>query len=368
MNLVAIILIVGNFTSVIFSSFIALSIFLKKEHFPTLILFILNILMVFLVGIFFSSLYTLSLTILFSPSINIALWKWAIFVFYLFLENGLFIICISQEDLKCLLLNIFISAFFLSMLMGALLAPDSILILSNEPLFTFYHADYIQFLLVLYSSSLIALYLYFTLIHYFLRTKNFPKRMVPLTILFIIPIITYLINVLYVPPFLILTHLFFIWFVNSFTMIIMLRNPELFFNIASNVYSINVYHRSGILLFSHLFNKINKKSKSTKWGQILIGLNHILSEFVEKSDKIDLLKTRDFEIIVKYVESHGIAILIIADRKNLILNKILDKFTQEFVKKFDQELLEITDLNKLINLSEFKGADELVKKHFTIYL
>ncbi|MHA1763221.1 MAG: hypothetical protein ACTSYC_05605, partial [Promethearchaeota archaeon] len=198
---------------------------------------------------------------------------------------------------------------------------------------------------------------------------NFPKRVLSLTLLFIIPIITQLINVFFFNPFLVMIHLFFIWFVNIFTMALILRNPEIFFNISTNVYSINVYHKSGILLFSYIFNnKTNKKSKSTKWGQILIGLNHILSEFVEKSDKIDLLKTKDFEIVVKYVDSHGIAILILADKKNLILDKILEEFTRDFVQKFNQDLLEITDLNKLINLSEFKGAEEFVKKHFYIYL
>ena len=44
------------------------------------------------------------------------------------------------------------------------------------------------------------------------------------------------------------------------------------------------------------------------------------------------------------------------------------KFTRHFKDKFHNELLEIQDLNKLINVSEFNEAKELIEQGFQLYL
>ena len=46
----------------------------------------------------------------------------------------------------------------------------------------------------------------------------------------------------------------------------------------------------------------------------------------------------------------------------------MKQFTLEFRKKYKEELLEIQDLNKLINVSEFTETKELIEKEFQIYL
>ena len=46
----------------------------------------------------------------------------------------------------------------------------------------------------------------------------------------------------------------------------------------------------------------------------------------------------------------------------------MKKFTLEFRNRYKEELLEIQDLNKLINVSEFTETKELIEKGFQLYL
>jgi hypothetical protein len=141
----------------------------------------------------------------------------------------------------------------------------------------------------------------------------------------------------------------------------------MFLELTNKIYYLNIYHKSGILLYSYHFKKSQNEIDSTIWGKILIGLNHILSEFVDKQNQIDVLQTKNTEIIVDYDE-YGFAVVLITNKKNAILQKLLRQFTIEFRNKYKEELLEIQDLNKLINVSEFTGIKELIEKGFQLYL
>jgi hypothetical protein len=43
-------------------------------------------------------------------------------------------------------------------------------------------------------------------------------------------------------------------------------------------------------------------------------------------------------------------------------------FTNDFKDRYKNDLLEIQDLNKIINVSEFKDTKEIIEKNFKIYL
>ena len=149
--------------------------------------------------------------------------------------------------------------------------------------------------------------------------------------------------------------------------VILLRKPEMFLELTNKIYYLNIYHKSGILLYSYKFTKSPDELDSAIWGNILIGINHILSEFVDKRNQIDVLQTKNTDIIVNYDEL-GFAVVLITNRKNAILQNLMKKFTLTFKDKFRNELLEIQDLNKLINVSEFSEAKELIERGFQLYL
>ncbi|MFX1317076.1 MAG: hypothetical protein ACFE9T_14530, partial [Promethearchaeota archaeon] len=140
-----------------------------------------------------------------------------------------------------------------------------------------------------------------------------------------------------------------------------------FIVVTNKIQFINIYHKSGVLLFSYNFNNMNNEAESNIWGNILIGLNHILSEFTEKSSQIDVLQTKNTDIVV-YYDNIGFAVVISTNRKNEILEKIMREFAIEFKIKYNNELIEIQDLNKLINISEFNETNQLIEKYFEMYL
>jgi hypothetical protein len=147
----------------------------------------------------------------------------------------------------------------------------------------------------------------------------------------------------------------------------LLKKPEMFLEMTNKIFYINIYHKSGILLYSYHFKNSQEEIDSAIWGKILIGLNHILSEFVDQQNQIDVLQTRNTDIIVNY-DDFGFAVVLITNRKNFILQNLMKQFTLEFRNKYKEELLEIQDLNKLINVSEFTGTKELIEKEFQVYL
>jgi len=147
----------------------------------------------------------------------------------------------------------------------------------------------------------------------------------------------------------------------------LVRKPEMFSELTNKIYYINIYHKSGILLYSYQFGTENNQVDSTIWGNILIGINHILSEFVDPKDQIEVIQTENSDIIVNY-DSLGFAVMLITNRKNPILKKLMDKFAKEFKNKYEKELTEIQDLNKLINVSEFKETKGVIEKNFQMYL
>jgi hypothetical protein len=107
---------------------------------------------------------------------------------------------------------------------------------------------------------------------------------------------------------------------------------------------------------------------SSIWGNILIGINHILSEFIDKKDQIDVMRTKMTDIIVNYNNELGFAVLVITNKKNEILENLMEKFMIDFESRYETELNMIQDLNKIINVSEFADVKELVEKSFAIYL
>jgi hypothetical protein len=193
------------------------------------------------------------------------------------------------------------------------------------------------------------------------------KKMILNTVIFSFPILSLILYILSELPVFREIHILTFWITLLGICITLLKKPEMFIELTNQIYYINIYHKSGILLYSYQFDQTKNETDSAIWGNILIGLNHILSEFVDKQNQIDVLQTKNTDIIVDYDE-FGFAVVLIADKKNTILQNLMKKFTVEFKNKFREELLEIQDLNKLINISEFTGTKELIEKGFQLYL
>ncbi|TFF93748.1 MAG: hypothetical protein EU543_02915 [Promethearchaeota archaeon] len=145
--------------------------------------------------------------------------------------------------------------------------------------------------------------------------------------------------------------------------------PKLFLASTNKIFFINIYHKTGVLLYSYKFQRpITQEDDSSIWGNILIGLNHILSEFINKEDQIDVLQTKNAEIVVNYNNDLGFAVLVITNQKNEYINECLEKLTQKFKEKYKNELNEIEDINRIINVSEFEETDKIIEEFFKIFI
>lgn len=361
-------LIFGTLVSVVFSIISLLYVYKNRNKYYITSFVILIIFMILLIGVCYSIIYVLSITFYFSTIINILLWKISNLFHFIILGIGLFIMNISQKNKKKLQINFSLLIVFLSLIIGAFIIPNSVLINQMNSIIDYNYAMYSQILILLNLAFFLFLYLYYTIYDSYSRRKKVLKELVILNLLVLSPLIALMVYIGVFIPIFKYIHILALWINYFITFILILKKPNIFFNISNKVYNINIYHKSGILLYSYFFNSSEKKTNSATWGQILIGINYILSEFIEKKNKIDLLKTINSEIAVKYIDTYGFAILVFADQKNMILDDIIDKFTNDFIEKYKKELTEISDLNKLINVSEFNGVDILVKEHFQIYL
>ena len=81
-----------------------------------------------------------------------------------------------------------------------------------------------------------------------------------------------------------------------------------------------------------------------------------------------MLQTKKAKIIVNYNNEYGFAVLVISNQKNEILVNLMENFTNDFKDRYKNELIEIQDLNKIIDVSDFKDTKDIIEENFKIYL
>ena len=352
----------------------------RKKYGTELIAFLLAA-TVLTAGIIYSTLFIFSVTFFIRYEINVLFWKLSIVSGVISLIITSFVYSFFNEYKKIKPFPFLYYTLLLGMLIGALLTPDSIELILNipppssfsviDPALINFRFSFITGAIIIIFQALITIYYLYIASIINIRSKK-KEESLPLilnTIVFTIPI---LMNIYYV----ILQQTVFrelyitlIWITNFAVNIMLIKKPEMFFVLPNRIYSINIYHKSGILLYSFNFDKkSDNKDESPIWGNILIGLNHILSEFIGKKDKIDVIQTKNNEIVVRYEIDYGYALVVITNKKNSIIEDLMLNFSIEFTRKYEDELTDLQDINRLINVSEFSGAKEMVEKNFKLYL
>jgi hypothetical protein len=143
------------------------------------------------------------------------------------------------------------------------------------------------------------------------------------------------------------------------------KNFEYFLSVFNIAYEFIIFHKSGIMLFSYDFNKREIIDTPIVKGAVLIGINHILSEFTSAKDQITSLNLKDRRIILEYNREYGYAIMLIVKRRTDTFEKSIELFSKQFAEKYKNELESYMDLNTAIDTSAFEGVVELVEKIFS---
>lgn len=373
-------LIIGYILILILSTYTIIHIFRHRKKYGTELIAFLNVANIIIAGILYSTLFMFSVVIFISYDINILLWKLSlVFVFVIRLVISI-IFSFFNEYKKIKIFPFLYFTLLFGLLVGALGTPDSITLslTGPPPVFSLMNPSNVNFKFNLVTSIVAILFELFLTIYFLYsaaiihnKTKH-KEESSPLLLNTLVFSISMMMLVLYITLQETLYRELYIiisW-ISSFAIDIMLiRKPEMFFILPNRIFSVNIYHKSGIVLYSYNFdNTTDYKIESARWGTILIGLNHILSEFIDKTDKIDVIQTKKTDIVVRYENDYGYALVVITNQKNDIVEDLMLGFSNDFNSKYKNKLLDIQDLNRLINISEFIDIKELIEKHFQLYI
>ena len=147
-----------------------------------------------------------------------------------------------------------------------------------------------------------------------------------------------------------------------------ITNPEAFIEQTNKISDFVIFHKSGILLYSYNFETGEETDEASLKGTILIGINHILSNFINKKDQLNLIKMQNQDILLEYDNTNGYAILLITNHKNSFIERAVQRFMKKFNEVNREVLKNINGLSQLIDVSEFRDAKNILYEYFSPFI
>ena len=355
------------FASTIISTIGIIYLYLNRENFGSLLSTILNMLIYLFLGIFFFSTYYLSTQSNLAENISLVLWYFSI-IFWVF---SISILSIVQRFMIKLEGNVILLTLFYSLLLGIILGlnflSDSFEIRLSGGYYKFEFHNFLLLTSILTYNFMVFGLLWYNLLRNFskIRDKKSKALLGILTFQFSFLIALYSIYIgtqsIVFRDLLIAIYLIGAVFA-SYTII---KKPTLFIELTNKIYDFIIFHKSGILLYSYNFKTGQETDESLLKGSILIGINHILSSFINKKDQLNLIKMKSRDIILEYDNNLGFALLLTADQKNPFIDKAVNNFMKKFTFLNGEKL---KNLNGLIDISEFGNATELILEYFNPFI
>ncbi|MHA1106081.1 MAG: hypothetical protein ACTSPN_10240 [Promethearchaeota archaeon] len=380
-NITSISLIVGYILIAGFTCYTIFHIIRNRKNYGTDLIAFLNSATIFSGNLIYSTFFILSTVFHFSEEINVTLWKLSIISGIISLIITTISYSFFREYQKIQILPFTFIILLFGLMIGALFRENSVQLNTTllDPIpFIIPAFSLVNFQFDLFTGTIIIIaeislifYLGYISLAIMRDTKSLDDSL-PLflnTIISAFPIIMYILYILMQRPQLKELHIILSWIASCVMNIMLIKRPEIFFVLPNKIFSINIYHKSGILLYSYNFDEDNhQRIDSTIWGNILIGLNHILGEFIDAKDKIDVIKTKNSDVVVKYEIESGYALVVITNKKNKIIENLMEPFSEEFKNNYVKELNDIQDLNRIIDVSDFIDTKDIIKHHFQLYL
>ncbi|MFX0167135.1 MAG: hypothetical protein ACFE9V_17580 [Candidatus Hodarchaeota archaeon] len=150
-----------------------------------------------------------------------------------------------------------------------------------------------------------------------------------------------------------------------FASYIIFKKPTLFIELTNKIFDFIIFHKSGILLYSYNFETGKETDDSLLKGSILIGINHILANFIDRKDQLNLIKMKDRDLVFEFDNIHDYAILLTMNHKNTFIEKGVRNFMLKFSNLNGEKL---KNMKGLIDVSEFRNAKELITELFAPYV
>jgi len=342
-------------------------VYFNRENLGNTLSIILNIVLFLFLGIFFFASFLLSTETYFSEDIVLILWYISI-IFWVFSISILSIIqkYIIKFEEKTVFSTIFYS-FIIGIILGLAFLSDSFTIHSNNGSYKFIFQNLLLLYLLVSYNTIIFGVMSYNLIKYFpsIRDNKSQKLISILTFQFCFIISLYSIYI--ITQNIVFQYLYVTFYLLGAILAtyFLIKKPFLFIELTNKIHDFIIFHRSGILLYSYNFETGEETDESLLKGSILIGINHILSNFIDRKDQLNLIKMKNRDIILEYDNTHGYALLLTANHKNTFIDKAVNSFMTQFTSINGDKL---KNLNGLIDVSEFRNAKEIIIENFEPFL
>ncbi len=354
--------------SIVISMIGIIYIYLNRENYGTLLNVSLNILLYIFLGVIFSILYVLSAHVDLNVSTALLIWKISI-IFWIISISVLSLVQVVVIKFKNLtpLPSIFY-ALIGGFIISQLYLSNSIEIFNGNDFHYYFVFNnwLLLFSLITYNIIIVSI-MWYNFISNFSSFRDKPRgrNLGFLTIHFTLIIFIYSLHLIFQS--IIFRYLYLIVFlIGSFVATYnIFKRPTLFFELTNKIFDFIIFHKSGILLYSYNFETGKETDESLLKGSILIGINHILSNFINKKDQLNLIKMKERDIVFEYDNTHGYAILLTTNHKNNFIEKAVSSFMDKFSKLNEEKL---KNMKGIIDISEFKNAKNLILEHFDPYI
>lgn len=318
-------------------------------------------------GIIFFTFFFLSTEIYIQEDFAFMLWYVSIF-FWIFSLSMLSLIhryVINIE--KKAIISMLIYSLFIGIIWGLTLNPNSFSINMNNGYYSFNFQNLILLFFLLSYNAIIIGVMCYNLLTYFSNIRDNKSRKMLSILTFEFCFIIFLYSVYIISQNIIIKYFYGTLYLVCaiFTTYYLIKKPFQFIELTNKIYDFIIFHRSGILLYSYNFETGEETDETLLKGSILIGINHILSSFIDKKDQLGLIKMQNRDIIFEYDNNHGYALLLTTNHKNSFINKAVDNFMKKFTALNQEKLKNLTGL---IDVSEFKNARDIIIEFFRPFI
>jgi len=342
-------------------------ILIHRNRYKTDLNFLLLILMYFISILISFTLFNLSTYTIFNTPVALFIWKISLItnISSIGLLSSIHIIELHKES-KYKFIPVIIYVFFGGVIFSLIFIPQSffIAVIGSDLNYHFLNMPLLISILIFNFSIIIT-----TWLSQAKGIKNFNDRRIGMffnvfIMFYTLIILIYSLYLLFPGYILKIFYVLLFFVVVTYTLFVIIRNPGLFSVFTNSIYEFIIFHKSGILLYSYNFQTEEEVDDSLLKGSILIGINHILSNFSNMKNQLTHIRMEERGIVFNFDNSLGYAILLIAKHRNKILETAVENFMEQFSKK---NIAQLSNLSGLIDTSSFKDTKKLISKFFSSY-
>ncbi|MHA1293721.1 MAG: hypothetical protein ACTSQJ_13765 [Promethearchaeota archaeon] len=343
---------------------------INRKRFGNILYSVLNILIFLILGVFFFICFNLSTIGIFSDTTSYLLWNISIVSWIVAISIFTLIHSYIIENKRILSVSLFFYSFLSGIIIGIMHIQNTNKLIRFKDFIVFnFQNSYIIIIILIFNFWVICEMIYKQIVNSSaIHDKRSNKLLTLLISYFLLIVFVYSIYLIFQN--IILKDIFSIIYIIGalYILYIVIKKSNLFFELTSQIFNFVIFHKSGILLYTYNFETNEETEENILKGTILIGINHILSQFINKKDQLNLIKMKNKDIILEFVNEYGYAVLLIMKNKNTSILRAVHKFIEKFNEIFKENLEKINNFRQIVDISEFQNSREILFSIFEPFI